>query len=485
MRGLCGFLAGRHGPEFVRDVVREAGLDVADLDDPEGWISYTFADAFVHAVARRLYHLDALPPIDHPLWVLWRDAGRASLSPQAVGAAWHLVRALGAPGLFYRQVPRLVTLANRLTRLEVTPLGRGRVEIRATPMEPTIPDAPWSCANRVGYFEAVPTVWGLARAEVEHPRCIHRGDTCCVYQVRYPRRSLGPMLVTASGAAVAAGVGSAVAGPLGAASGALAALAGIGWWRAAQLAAEGRRDAARIDDLIAASDDRYAALWEEGQQLRRSLLANRKIAGYLAADLVENILRDPELELTLGGRRTEAAVLFADIVGFTPRCERAEPEDVVADLNAYFAHIDPVVAAHGGIIDKRMGDGIMVVFVAREETPDALHRRALACGVGMLVALRAVNAELEARRAAPFSIRVGIAAGALVQGNMGSPVKLEYTVVGDVVNVAARLEGQATPGHVLLPLGLLPADVTPIAVRTVRLKGKEDALDVAEVAPPG
>lgn len=486
MRGLFAHLALRFGDTVVRDAVAEAGLPWESFDDPEGWTSTTFGDRFVRAMARRLYGRDGLPGISHPMWGAWREAGRASLSPEAMGAAWHLVRALGAPGLMYRQVPRLVALANRTTRLEVRPLGPGKVEVRATAVDEALPDTPWSCATRAGYLEGIPGIWGLGRAEVSHPRCLHDGGDACVYEVRYPRRSVAPLVAVGATCAAAAAGGSALGGALGAAAGVSAAMAALGWWRASRLASEWRQDAVRLDDLVTAADDRYAALWEEGQQLRRSLLTTRKISGYLAQDLVERIVKDPELELTLGGARTDAAVLFADIVGFTPRCERAEPEVVVADLNTYFAHVDPVVATHGGVIDKRIGDGIMVVFVARGgEGPDGLHRRAIGCARGMLRALDGVNAELAARGAAPFRIRVGLAAGPLVQGNMGSPVKLEYTVVGDVVNTAARLEGQATPGHVLLPLAMLPAGITPVGTRSLRLKGKEDALEVAELGPAG
>ena len=150
--------------------------------------------------------------------------------------------------------------------------------------------------------------------------------------------------------------------------------------------------------------------------------------------------------------------------------------------------MDSVIAAHDGIIDKRIGDGIMVVFVSRPRPDGAVepagevHERAIDCGLGMLRALETCNAEFAARGADPFQIRVGVAAGPVVQGNMGSPVRLEYTVVGDVVNLAARLEGQATPGHLLVPRAVAGPGRTGEA-RTVRVKGKEHPIEAVELRP--
>ena len=98
-----------------------------------------------------------------------------------------------------------------------------------------------------------------------------------------------------------------------------------------------------------------------------SLHHAKRIVGPDAAPVVERVMDNPELELTLGGRLTRAAVLFSDIVGFTPRSEERAPEDVVEELNIYFAHVDPAFKRHDGVIDKRMGDGVMAVFPPRPD----------------------------------------------------------------------------------------------------------------------
>jgi adenylate cyclase len=252
----------------------------------------------------------------------------------------------------------------------------------------------------------------------------------------------------------------------------------LGWQRS-RAAARERDAAAGFDDVLAASDARYRALWEEREALRRSLLANRKISGYLAHDLVERILADPEVELSLGGTRVEAAVLFADLVGFTPRCEAMAPERVVSDLNVYFRHVDGVIDAHGGIIDKRIGDAVMVVFVVRNGDVAATHARAVACARAILGAVGPCNEELARAGSPPLQVRVGVAAGPLVQGNMGSSVRLEYTVIGDTVNLAARLEGLATPGRALVLASMVEGEAGER--RTVNVKGKVQAVEVVEV----
>lgn len=183
-------------------------------------------------------------------------------------------------------------------------------------------------------------------------------------------------------------------------------------------------------------------------------------------------------------------MLFSDIVAFTPRCEQLEPAEVVEQLNVYFSYVDRAFSDHRGVIDKRMGDGIMAVFVPHDEDDTPVGTRAVRCALEMLHHLDACNAELAERGIEAFQIRVGVAAGSLVQGNMGSDVKLEYTVIGDVVNLASRLEGQARPGHVLaqhcLVTALPEADLEGVSLdepRTINVKGRAEAVEVQELRP--
>lgn len=138
--------------------------------------------------------------------------------------------------------------------------------------------------------------------------------------------------------------------------------------------------------------------------------------------------------------------------------------------------MDDVVAVHGGIVDKRIGDGMMVVFVAVERPRSAgdLAASAIRCGLAMLARLTACNAELVQRGGEPMAIRVGVAAGNLVQGNIGSRDRMEYTVIGEPVNLAARLESAADENCLLTTpdcLAALPELLVTAVPRRISAKG--------------
>lgn len=492
------YMDREHGEALTDQVLAHAGLPRATLLNHDGWVSGVWLHRFAHAWGLAAFGLTEPPPIDHEAWQLWRAVGRESITREALGAFFSIIRAAGAPGIVYRRLPELAGQGNRVTRVRIVDHREGRIQIRLEPIDPERfkpgADMMW---NVMGLLEATPRVWDLPLARVALTPDLDAGT--CDYDVRFEERSLSQPLGVV-GAAVAAGaVGAAIAGffggltgvVTGGLAGGVGALAWAGWRRAAQFQQAIREDAAEIAQALALHDERIARLHEEGSALRRSLLTSQKLSGYLPGDLVDRIVEDPELALELGGTRTVASVLFADIVGFTPRCEAMTPELVIDELNHYFAHIDPCIESHGGIIDKRMGDGVMVVFVPRGAEPaGSVAGRAIATALAMLRALPACNAELAQRGAAPFEIRVGVASGPLVQGNMGSPVKLEFTVVGDTVNLAARLEGEATPGHVLVTADALPSGDAPalgsadvVDRRTIRVKGKAQPVRVVELRP--
>jgi adenylate cyclase len=146
--------------------------------------------------------------------------------------------------------------------------------------------------------------------------------------------------------------------------------------------------------------------------------------------------RPPEL----GGEARAVSILFSDIVGFTAVSERREPARLVEDLNQYFAAMTGIVEAHGGFVDKFIGDAVVAVFGAPLEDPDHARRAVLAA-----IEMRRVLSEEAAR----FSLggghtlkaRIGVNSGTALVGNIGSPRRFNYTVMGDAVNLAARLEG--------------------------------------------
>ncbi len=176
---------------------------------------------------------------------------------------------------------------------------------------------------------------------------------------------------------------------------------------------------------------------------------NRMTAGLAERDRVRDLLGkvvSPEIaaqllqsDLQLGGEEREVTILFSDLRDFTALSERLPPAEVLALLNRYLDRMSGVVERHGGVIDKYIGDAIMALFGAPVAAPDAAAR-ALAAARAMAAALDGLNAELAAEGRPPLALGVGINTARVIAGNMGSRSRLNYTVIGDGVNLAARLE---------------------------------------------
>ncbi|WP_157991535.1 adenylate/guanylate cyclase domain-containing protein [Caldimonas tepidiphila] len=169
-------------------------------------------------------------------------------------------------------------------------------------------------------------------------------------------------------------------------------------------------------------------------------------------------------ELMLGGHEVEVTVLLCDIRGFTALCESLAPRDIVLMLNEYFTRMTEAVRRHEGYINNFIGDAMVVVFGAPRPDPHRVER-ALYAAVAMQQALDEFNAERAAYGAPLLRIGIGLASGTALAGQIGSPERCIYTVIGDTVNIAARLEGldKEHPGmaalvnaetHDLLPLAL-------------------------------
>ena len=190
--------------------------------------------------------------------------------------------------------------------------------------------------------------------------------------------------------------------------------------------------------------------------------------------------------LALGGKKERVTVFFCDIRNFTPMTEALGATDIVDLLNRYFAVAGRVISAHGGDIDKFIGDAIMVIFRDDQDGPGAL--KAVRCAVELQAAVTGFNARPDRPAERPVvSIGVGIATGEVVAGNVGTPQRLEYTVLGDTVNVAARLEGKSKEGaHLQVMLDpetyAEVRDAVEVEVLTgTQLKGKAGPMTVYEV----
>ncbi len=204
------------------------------------------------------------------------------------------------------------------------------------------------------------------------------------------------------------------------------------------------------------------------------------LSRYVSPQVAQTVLRDGQMPAA--GQRMRVTVLFADIRGFTQMSERMLPEEVVSFLNTYLSRMVDAIFAHGGTLDKYMGDGIMAFFGAPVEQPDHAER-AVKAALAMRQALAAFNDERIARAEAPITIGIGLHTGECVVGNIGTSVRLDYTAVGDVVNTASRLEGLTKEYEVDVLMSQetyreVSGWVDTRAIECVGLRGKNSKLDV-------
>lgn len=221
------------------------------------------------------------------------------------------------------------------------------------------------------------------------------------------------------------------------------------------------------------------AVWRSRRLLRRSVEAEAQrvvLTRYFPQELAREIAADPgALDRPTSG---PAAVLFADMIGFTRRSERMRPGEVLALLAEFHARLARVAMDHGGAVDKYIGDAIMVHFgMPRGRRDDAV--RALACAAAMTDAIDGWNRERTARGEAPIGLGIGLQYGEVVAGNIGDEQRLEFAVLGDTVNIASRLEGVTRDLDARLVVG-------EALIRAVRAAGENPTAIIPDLheAPP-
>ncbi len=184
------------------------------------------------------------------------------------------------------------------------------------------------------------------------------------------------------------------------------------------------------------------------QDLEKKSQVENRLEQLLTKDVAQQILQNLD-SVNVGGEPVEATVMFADIVGFTEISEQLTAQEVSEFLNDFFSYVSRCCRYYEGNIDKYMGDCIMVVFGA--PTPNDNHQHyALACAVSMQRIIRELNVLRLRQNKFPVHLRIGINSGGMVAGMIGSEQKMEYTVVGGVVNTASRLCGEAGPGQIFI-----------------------------------
>jgi class 3 adenylate cyclase len=185
------------------------------------------------------------------------------------------------------------------------------------------------------------------------------------------------------------------------------------------------------------------------QKERWLAIEKEKLGAYIPKHVVTEISRNREERLALGGKVVRATVLFSDITGYTRLSEDMEPQQVVAALNVYMTAMADIIEAQAGIVDKFLGDGIMAVFTPASDS-DNHALRAVRSGIQMQQKLAELRHDWAHTRAplADLQMRIGINTGEMVAGNIGSQTRMDYTVIGDDVNVASRIESACRPGAV-------------------------------------
>lgn len=183
-------------------------------------------------------------------------------------------------------------------------------------------------------------------------------------------------------------------------------------------------------------------------RIREEEAIRRDLRRYLPAELVNRVVRR-EQDMELGGERREISVMFADVVAFTPIADSLPAEDTVGLLNELFTILTEIVFRYGGTVDKFIGDSVMAIWGAPEAQPNHAERAILAAE-DMMRWLEAGNEGWRSKFGVSVELAIGINSGSAVVGNVGSKTRMQYTAIGDVVNVAARLESIARPQQILI-----------------------------------
>jgi len=184
------------------------------------------------------------------------------------------------------------------------------------------------------------------------------------------------------------------------------------------------------------------------ERLAREEVARANYSRFLPEYVVTQMLENPD-SFKLGGVLQTITILFADIRGFTRISEHAPPEKIVQLLNRYFSAMTDIIFAHGGTLDKYLGDGLMALFGAPTVTPNDASN-ALSTAVAMQRRLIGINLELREEGFPEIGIGIGLHTGEVTVGYIGSERRSEYTAIGDTVNTASRLESNAKGGQILV-----------------------------------
>jgi adenylate cyclase len=218
------------------------------------------------------------------------------------------------------------------------------------------------------------------------------------------------------------------------------------------------------------------------EELSQRIIERQALERFLSGAIVEKILANPD-QIHLGGENQTATIMFTDIRGFTRMAEKMEPQQVVELLNEYFTEMTDLIFENGGTLDKYLGDGIMAVFGAPITKPDD-PARSVKTAIEMQRAMVRLNRDWEARGQPALRAGVGVNTGAVTAGNIGSTKRMDYTVIGDAVNLASRLCANAAGGQILVSestFAQLGGSRPAKKLEPIRVKGRDTPVEVYEI----
>ncbi len=206
----------------------------------------------------------------------------------------------------------------------------------------------------------------------------------------------------------------------------------------------------------------------------------RRVQGVMPTLLVDKILHASK---HIEGERRTVTVLFSDVVGFTTISEKLDPETVYSIIDTCVAAFRDEIYLYEGILDKFMGDGVMALFgapVMHEDDPT----RAVRCALGMQTALKRVNDEMVSKHGITLQMRIGLNLGTVVVGDIGADLRMNYTAMGDTVNVASRLQSVAEPGSILVSRAVYEqtrAIFDYSELGSIRVRGRVEPVEIYQV----
>jgi adenylate cyclase len=204
---------------------------------------------------------------------------------------------------------------------------------------------------------------------------------------------------------------------------------------------------------------------------------------YVDKEIAKELLRRPEA-IRLGGEKREVAILMSDIRNFTPLSETLTPEGTIRIVNEYFSHMIEAIQRHRGIIVDFFGDSVLAFFDPLEAPVETAMRQSLRCGFDMQESMKQFNLKMKAKNLPVFQMGIGINAGDVVVGNIGSEQRAKYGIVGSAVNITSRIQAEAKGGQILLSESVYRCLHQELRIKSsfqVALKGVKDKASLYEI----